>query len=184
LSNPFDLNNFTKASYGRIMKEVQVNDKNVYSLREEKGKIFLNDLEIQPDFQKKGGQTWHVLLNDEGFRISVLKVNPEENEVLLSINGKRAKVKVTSEMDRLLKRLGMAGTGAKKAAFLNAPMPGMIYSIRTQEGETVKKGDPVLILEAMKMENVIKSPSDAKIKKIHVKPGVSVEKGQLLVTFE
>ena len=165
------------------MKEVQVNEKNTYSLKEEKGQLLLNGQPILADSLKKESNTWHILVENISYRVSLLKVNTEENEVLLSVNGKKAKVKITSEIESLLKKMGMAGAGTRKAAFINAPMPGMIYSLRVNEGDTVKKGDPVLILEAMKMENVIKSPSDGTIKKIHVKPGNSVEKGQLLMTF-
>ncbi|MCL4121821.1 UNVERIFIED_CONTAM: hypothetical protein GTU68_029708 [Idotea baltica] len=63
-------------------------------------------------------------------------------------------------------------------------MPGLIHSISIQEGESVKKGDPILILEAMKMENIIKSPGEGIVNKIHVSPQSSVEKNELLITFE
>ena len=53
-----------------------------------------------------------------------------------------------------------------------------------KEGDTVKKNDPLLVLEAMKMENVIKSAGDAVVKKIHAVERTAVEKGQILLSFE
>jgi biotin carboxyl carrier protein len=66
---------------------------------------------------------------------------------------------------------------------IKAPMPGLVLKLLVKEGDTVKKNDPVLILEAMKMENVIKSPGDATVSKIHAQEKTAVEKGQLLVSF-
>jgi biotin carboxyl carrier protein len=63
-------------------------------------------------------------------------------------------------------------------------MPGLVLDVRVKEGDEVKKGDPLLVLEAMKMENILKSPAHAKIKKINVNKGQAVEKNQVLVSFE
>ncbi len=64
---------------------------------------------------------------------------------------------------------------------LSAPMPGTVLRIVCKDGETVKKGDTILVLEAMKMENDIQSPADCKIEKITVSEGQSVDAGDLLV---
>jgi len=62
-------------------------------------------------------------------------------------------------------------------------MPGLIIDLKIKAGDTVKSGDQLLILEAMKMENIIKSPGDGIVKFIKVKKGDSVEKGQVLLEF-
>ncbi|MCB0389692.1 MAG: acetyl-CoA carboxylase biotin carboxyl carrier protein subunit [Bdellovibrionales bacterium] len=67
---------------------------------------------------------------------------------------------------------------------LGSGMPGKIVKVMVKEGDEVKEGDPILIMEAMKMENEMRASRDAKIKKIHVKPGDSVEGGATLVTYE
>ncbi len=67
---------------------------------------------------------------------------------------------------------------------LKATMPGMVLDLKIKAGDIVKKGDPLLIIEAMKMENVIKAPSDATIKSIAVESGKSVDKGDKLLEFE
>jgi biotin carboxyl carrier protein len=66
---------------------------------------------------------------------------------------------------------------------LKAPMPGLVLDIVVSEGQEVKKGDALVVLEAMKMENILKSPADVVVKKISVKKGTAVEKNQVLVLF-
>lgn len=65
-----------------------------------------------------------------------------------------------------------------------APMPGLIVRIQHQAGDEVNKGEALVVMEAMKMENDIKSPMAGRIKTIHVSPGQSVDKGQILVEFD
>ena len=68
--------------------------------------------------------------------------------------------------------------------FLLAPMPGKIVSINVKDGQKVKSGENLLVLEAMKMENLITASKDAKIKKISVKPNDAVEVDQILIEFD
>jgi biotin carboxyl carrier protein len=86
--------------------------------------------------------------------------------------------------DALLEQLGMGDAASAKVNDLKAPMPGLIVDIKVQVGDTIKKGDSLLILEAMKMENVLKSVGDGKVKAIKVSPKQNVEKNQILVEFE
>ena len=62
-------------------------------------------------------------------------------------------------------------------------MPGLIIDLKVKDGDQVKAGDPLLILEAMKMENIIKSPGDATVKSVKVTMGEGVEKNQVLIEF-
>jgi biotin carboxyl carrier protein len=63
-------------------------------------------------------------------------------------------------------------------------MPGLVLNILVSPGQAVQKGDPLIILEAMKMENVIKAAGEGHIKAINVLKGAAVEKGQLLLELE
>ena len=62
-------------------------------------------------------------------------------------------------------------------------MPGLILEIKVQPGQEVKKGDPIMILEAMKMENILKSPGDGVVREIKVAVKQNVEKNQVLILF-
>ena len=66
---------------------------------------------------------------------------------------------------------------------INAPMPGTVLDIRTSEGASVKRGDVLLILEAMKMENEIMCPADGVVKQIAVGKGASVNSGDVLIVI-
>jgi biotin carboxyl carrier protein len=90
---------------------------------------------------------------------------------------------LTDQFDELLHKLGMDNLSAQKVSELKAPMPGMVLKVLVSEGEEVKKGSNLLILEAMKMENVIKSPADGVIKTIKVSPADKVEKNQVMIIF-
>lgn len=68
-------------------------------------------------------------------------------------------------------------------SMVNAPMPGTIFEVRANVGEQVKKGDILLILEAMKMENEIMAPHDGVVSHIHISKGSSVSSGDPLVTL-
>ena len=66
---------------------------------------------------------------------------------------------------------------------VNAPMPGTILDVKVSQGQAVKKGDILLILEAMKMENEILAPQDGSIAQVHVSKGASVNSGDVLVVL-
>jgi glutaconyl-CoA/methylmalonyl-CoA decarboxylase subunit gamma len=74
-------------------------------------------------------------------------------------------------------------SGNVGAVKINAPMPGKILSVKASVGASVKKGDIILVLEAMKMENEIQAPSDGTIASINVNEGSMVETGELLASL-
>ncbi len=102
----------------------------------------------------------------------------------LKINGQFITVKAETEFDHLLKELGISAGGTKKLKEIKAPMPGLVLDVQVKEGDEVKEGDIVVILEAMKMENVIKATADATVKSIRVKKTDTIDKGEIMVTFE
>ena len=63
-------------------------------------------------------------------------------------------------------------------------MPGLVLEVLVKPGQTVKKGDKILVLEAMKMENIIKSPGEGIVKECLAEVGATVEKNQILINFE
>jgi biotin carboxyl carrier protein len=79
--------------------------------------------------------------------------------------------------------MGMNAAGSGNLKEIKAPMPGLILDLKVAPGDVVKKGDVVLILEAMKMENSIKSPGDGVVKAVNVSLKQSVEKNQVLIQF-
>lgn len=88
------------------------------------------------------------------------------------------------QYDVLLEKMGIAGGASSKATKLKAPMPGKVLEIMVETGKTVAKGEGLLILEAMKMENMLKAEQDGIIKSVNVSVGDAVEKNNVLIEFE
>jgi acetyl/propionyl-CoA carboxylase alpha subunit len=101
----------------------------------------------------------------------------------LKLNNRFVEVQAKDRFDLLLDKLGMSNATANKVNELKAPMPGLIVDIRVEVGQTVQKGEPLLVLEAMKMENILKAPSDVTIGAIKINLRDNVQKGQVLVQF-
>ena len=125
-----------------------------------------------------------LIKDGKTFKADLLKVDYKEKTFLVKINGYRVNVKAQDRFDQLLSKLGMAELGSKKINQLKSPMPGLILDILVTQGQQIKLGDPIMILEAMKMENILKAPADVTIKNIKASKGRPVEKNELLIEFE
>jgi biotin carboxyl carrier protein len=126
---------------------------------------------------------FHILHQNKSYQAEVVKIDYATKSATLKINNHRYTVEIKDRFDLLLEKMGIAGNASGKVNTIKAPMPGLIVTLKVSEGDTVKAGDPLLILEAMKMENILKSPGDGIIKKINIKKGDSVEKNQVLIEF-
>jgi len=99
------------------------------------------------------------------------------------IDGDVYEVRSLRPIDALLDQLGMAATTAKGLDVLVAPMPGLVLRVDATEGSEVELGQTLLVLEAMKMENNLKSPAAGQVAEVFVKAGQAVEKGAPLLRF-
>ena len=144
----------------------------------------LNGKEFNWDIIKVKKNTYHIIKENKSYNLEVLIINPEEKSFFIKVNGIKYKFNAKDKYDELLHSLGMDNSGSIKVADLKAPMPGLVLEVSVEGGQQVNKGDTLLILEAMKMENVIKSPTDGVIKSISVKKGETVDKNQLILNFE
>jgi biotin carboxyl carrier protein len=126
---------------------------------------------------------FHIIKDNKSYNAEVLKANKEEKTFVIRVNGNKYTVQIKDKYDALLKELGIDNTSSKKVKEVKAPMPGLVVDIRVKEGDTVKQGDGLLVLQAMKMENIIKSPAEGSIKKVHIKKGDAIEKNQIMISF-
>jgi biotin carboxyl carrier protein len=127
--------------------------------------------------------SFHVIKDHKSYNVELVKADYSEKTYTISVNGTKYYLSLKDRFDELLKELGMDRLDKSKINEIKAPMPGLVIDIRVEEGQTIKKGDALLVLEAMKMENILKSPTDGIVKKISVSKGVAVEKNQLLINF-
>lgn len=105
----------------------------------------------------------------------------ENGRVEFTIDGKSASFDIKDEQAMLLDSLGFKTGESKGQGTLKSPMPGKIVNVLVNMGDEVSAGDPVIILEAMKMENELKAPIGGKITGINVEIGKSVEKNAALL---
>ncbi len=127
---------------------------------------------------------FHIISGTKSFTAEVVKADLITKTFTILVNGHKYNVDVKDKFDRLLHELGMDKLAATGVQEVKAPMPGMVLNIIVSAGDEVKKGDALLVLEAMKMENIIKSPRDGKVKSVKAVKGSAVEKNQSLVVFE
>ncbi len=144
----------------------------------------LNGTSIDWDLIEVRDNTFHIIKDNKGYNATLVSYNPEEKTMVLNVNGTDYEVSIKDKNDLLLQQLGISVKSSSAVQFIKAPMPGLIINVSVNPGDEVKKGDTLLILEAMKMENVIKSPRDGKVKKVNVSLRNAVEKNQVLLEFE
>jgi biotin carboxyl carrier protein len=136
------------------------------------------------DLQVIGDRKFHIIKDHKSYTAEVLNADYKTKTFEIRVNNNLYPLKVEDRFDLLLQKLGMEDLAAAGITELKAPMPGLVLSTSVEVGQEVKEGEPLIVLEAMKMENVLKSPADVVIKAIAVEKGQAVEKNQLLIEFE
>ena len=143
----------------------------------------INGEAIHWDLVKSGEGYFHILYNNKSYRAEVAKTDVATKTFVIKINGGMYTVELKDKFDLLLEKMGMNSGASGKVNNIKAPMPGLIIDLKVKQGDEVKLNDPLLILEAMKMENIIKSAGEGVVKSVKVKKGDSVEKNQVLIEF-
>jgi biotin carboxyl carrier protein len=134
------------------------------------------------DFESVSGQPVFSLIVDGKSHEAYVQEGDETWQVLL--RGQLYPVIVEDEREKRLRAAAGGGVAETGEFHLKAPMPGLVVSIPVSEGQEVKKGQVLLILESMKMQNELKAPRDGKVSRIKVKPGESVEQRQPLLSVQ
>ncbi|MFK2820126.1 acetyl-CoA carboxylase biotin carboxyl carrier protein subunit [Flavobacteriaceae sp. LMIT009] len=127
---------------------------------------------------------YHILKDSVTFNAELANNNFQKKSYSVKVNGNTYDVAISDELDKLINEMGFSTGTNKQINTVEAPMPGLILDIAVAVGQEVKEDDTMLILEAMKMENVIVSHRDGIIKSINVAKNEAVEKKQLLIEFE
>lgn len=129
-----------------------------------------------------GGETFDAKISESG--VVTIAGKPHHivvNERAVALDGRDVPFRVLD-----FQSAGAPGAhgGARKAAKIKPPMPGKIVSVAVKEGDEVKGGQLLLVLEAMKMQNEIVAPGPGVVKKIHAAPGQNVEAKDVLIELE
>jgi acetyl/propionyl-CoA carboxylase alpha subunit len=145
--------------------------------------IKVNQKSLTWDLKWTGDRKIHLIKGNESLEAELLALDRDSKSLQIRIGHQTATLQLKDRFDLLLEQMGMSAVGSGTVKDIKAPMPGLILDLKVNVGDVVKKGDVVLILEAMKMENIIKSPGDGVVKDVKVILRQSVEKNQVLIQF-
>ncbi|NQZ74792.1 MAG: biotin/lipoyl-binding protein [Ekhidna sp.] len=164
------------------MLEVIINNEKKIAVSKNKKETYINQNLFDGEVTKLDDTAYKVFLKKRIFNVEV--VDADHRQMELKINGSLISVSVTDHIDQILEKLGMNSASNSAIKEIKAPMPGSILNVLVSEGDNVASGDQLLVLEAMKMENVIKSSGEGTVSKVHVAEKENVEKNQVLISFE
>lgn len=165
------------------MYKLNINDK--YSIEVEKtaAGLLINGVKREADIRQIKPGVYHIIENNRSYNVEIVNFNGNEKVAEIKVNNNIYHVTAKDQFDILLDKLGFSDLNSAKISEIKAPMPGMVLKVFVNKGDSVRKGDNLFVLEAMKMENIIKSPADVTVEKILIKPGDKVEKAQILMLF-
>lgn len=140
---------------------------------------------IQGDFsvEKLTENQLLIIANGNTFTATLISMSREDKTMRILMNNTVYEAMIKEPLDELLHNMGMDNSQNTSVTSIKAPMPGLVLDVAVQPGASVSKGDKLVVLEAMKMENVIKSSGDGTVARILVKKGETVDKNQILVEF-
>lgn len=128
------------------------------------------------DFMFSVGSSLHsMIVGGKQYEVVIEKV---ENGFLVYIDGESHLVQITERLKEVQRK------DLDARIEIKAAMPGLVVALEVQPGQTVKKDDGLLVLEAMKMQNEVKAPREGVVREVHIKEGSAVEKGEKLVTIQ
>jgi biotin carboxyl carrier protein len=166
------------------MLQLTVNDNRTYTISQNDDSMQINGVEAAANISILNNGMVSILYNGNSYTGIVEQIDKQKKEVTVSINGQQYKTLIKEPLDLLLSNMGLDMSANKKSEPIKAPMPGMVLKILVSPGQQINKGDGLVILEAMKMENILKASSAATVKAIKVSERIAVEKGTVLIELE
>ena len=160
----------------KYLLNTKVNDKYEFEFEQDQ----IHNLDVQKTFSG----AYHLLVNDKSVTSEIVASDFLNRTYTVKINSNLYQVQISNQLDVLIKEMGLSLSANQIINEIKAPMPGMILDVMAKEGQEVKEGDNLLVLEAMKMENTIMAPRDAVIKSINVEKGKTVSKNEVLIEME
>jgi biotin carboxyl carrier protein len=134
------------------------------------------------NFESVSGQPVYSLIVDGKSHEGYTAQGEDSWQVLL--RGRLYQITVEDEREKRLRSAAMSSVAETGEFHLRAPMPGLVVVVPVEEGQTVKRGQVLLILESMKMQNELKAPRDGTIGRVRIKAGETVEQKQILLSVQ
>lgn len=162
------------------MIKVKINNKYSHTIEKDGSKYILNGAVKSCEIQKLHEDCYQVIINN---RCIIAHVQRNGQELAVRVNQNVYNLEFKDENDMLLEKLGIQTKKPRLYDHLKAPMPGQIVDVFVKKGDEVRTGQPILILKAMKMENVIKAPHDGVINEIYIVKDQKIDKDTVMVQF-
>lgn len=155
-----------------------------HDIEVQENEIKIDGKSVDLDWVKLLDNKYHILQNHKSYNLEVLHADTRLKRFSIKVNNNIYDINLQNELDILLEKMGMSASGSDKLEDIKAPMPGLVLDILVEVGQPIQKGDNLLILEAMKMENIIKAGGNGVVKSIKINKKDAVEKNQLLIEVE
>ena len=135
-------------------------------------------------FITQNENTLLIQTQNQTIQVRCIAIDKANKTAILLYNNQKYSAKITEPMDELLKSMGLENALFQKISEVKAPMPGLVLDILVSPGDSVAVGQKILVLEAMKMENAIKSPTAGIVSSVNVSQGQAVDKNYELIRFD
>jgi biotin carboxyl carrier protein len=136
------------------------------------------------DWKQLAPGVFDVRMGNRNVRIERMDGPDPKGNIAVRVNGVVQTLQVLNQQQLLLESMGMTAGAETQEKHIESPMPGKILQVMVSPGAEVGEGDSLLVLEAMKMENVIRAPRAGIIEEVQARVGEAVEKAAVLVTYE
>lgn len=166
------------------MLKATVGDEKTYEIERNSDQTLVNQEIFSHDLSSISDGHYHLTFQHQSYNVEVLEADYARKLFFLKVNGRPLKVSLQDRFDQLIEAMGLQEEEDQGDKQIHAPMPGLVLEVHVREGDEVTKGMPLVTLEAMKMENVLKSPADGKVRQVFADTGKSVEKNYLLLEME
>ncbi|HEB62615.1 MAG TPA: acetyl-CoA carboxylase biotin carboxyl carrier protein subunit [Bacteroidetes bacterium] len=144
----------------------------------------INNSEVENlDIIQNEDGSYNLIYENKSYHLDIINSEINDKTYTVSVNGKAIDLNIKDSLDQMLDKMGFSNNKKHSSGEIKSPMPGMVLHIDVEEGQEIEKGDTLLVLEAMKMENLIKAHANGVIKSVKVKEGEAVSKNQVLLVM-
>lgn len=149
------------------------------------GEVLVNGERLQVDMQRSGRlNLYSLLVNHASYEVVIEPDAERRNVYEVLLEGARFEVQVEDERSRRLAKAVFALQAPPGELILRPPIPGLIVSVPVEAGQSVEKGETLVVFEAMKMQNEIRAPRDGVVREVRVRPGMQVTQNDVLMILK
>ncbi|MDZ7607799.1 MAG: biotin/lipoyl-containing protein [Cyclobacteriaceae bacterium] len=164
------------------MYTATINENNKFSIQLKDQVVFVNDLQHKPEITKVNESEFLVIMNKKPYYVSIIKRGKDSRSFQMLVNNRPVSVQIHHQSEAATSESSLS-SAKRFIEYLKAPMPGLIADVLVRDGEAVIDGQPLLILKAMKMENILRAPHDGTIRRVLVAYGQKINKDEPLIQF-